>query len=316
MRNLNRNLELIDKSIRNIRHLSLGSPTTTTTTTSSSSCSLGGISSNHSLPPIRYKIFPRPIPYLVGLRLQDGIIERRLRDKRDGKGGKSDVLLLLEHTPTYTTGRRDSSPNPTTLHPEEKKGGQVTYHGPGQLVGYPILDLNVMETPTRCYVEYLQALLADYVRDQGVKEVLAPHPEGHVGVFTSPTEKIASIGIHLRHRITSHGFAMNITPEPIKWFDLVTACGLTDVHAVCLQDLLPQSGNTLNVKNVARDMVPRFQDVFGREFVELSEEEIHTKEGEVEEDVRAIRELCAEAEKESEGTTHWPSEPDLTKRIS
>ena len=147
--------------------------------------------------------------------------------------------LTAEHTPTYTTGRRDNSPNPDTLHPEEKKvqnvgasffitkrGGQVTYHGPGQLVGYPILDLNNMEvsgrsgrgrlagsagalcvvrtrrprrrlwtaahaqTPTKCYVDWLQSVLADYIRDQGCEGILAPHPEGHVGVFASPTEKV------------------------------------------------------------------------------------------------------------------------------
>lgn len=108
-----------------------------------------------------------------------------------------------EHTPTYTTGRRDNTPNPEELHPEEKKvqnvgaeffitkrGGQVTYHGPGQLVGYPLLDLNAMETPTRCYVEYLQALLGEYATSLGL-EVHAPHPDGHVGVFSSTTEKVS-----------------------------------------------------------------------------------------------------------------------------
>lgn len=109
-----------------------------------------------------------------------------------------------------------------------KRGGQVTYHGPGQLVGYPILDLNNMEvglglsvrqdsmtilrsraggraccpsqldavadlqTPTKCYVDWLQGILADYVRDQGCEGILAPHPDGHVGVFASPTEKVRS----------------------------------------------------------------------------------------------------------------------------
>lgn len=72
-----------------------------------------------------------------------------------------------------------------------KRGGQVTYHGPGQIVGYPILDLNEMNTPTRCYVEYLQALLAEYVRDQGVK-VDAPHEDGHVGVFNGRNEKVST----------------------------------------------------------------------------------------------------------------------------
>lgn len=72
-----------------------------------------------------------------------------------------------------------------------KRGGQVTYHGPGQIVGYPILDLNEMNTPTRCYVEYLQALLAEYVRDFGLA-VDAPHADGHVGVFNGRNEKVSA----------------------------------------------------------------------------------------------------------------------------
>lgn len=112
--------------------------------------------------------------------------------------------LTPEHTPTYTTGRRDNTPNPTELHPEEKKvqnvgagfyitkrGGQVTYHGPGQIVGYPLLDLNAMGTPTRCYVEYLQALLLEYARDLGL-DVVAPHEDGHVGVFRGRDEKVSA----------------------------------------------------------------------------------------------------------------------------
>lgn len=126
------------------------------------------------LSPLRYHIFSEPLPYLTGLKLQHDIIDRRLKLKSKGEQ-TDDIVLLLgmlyynrvkrvrrelipEHTPTYTTGRRDNSPNPDTLHPEEKKvqhvgaefhitkrGGQVTYHGPGQLVGYPILDLNRMD---------------------------------------------------------------------------------------------------------------------------------------------------------------------------
>lgn len=136
--------------------------------------------------------------------------------------------LRTEHTPTYTTGRRDNSPNPNTLHPEERKvqnvgaeffvtkrGGQVTYHGPGQLVGYPIFDLNAMavseacscgqildsvdfsetdylQLSTRCYVDYLQRVLADLCRGNLKLDVHAPHPDGHVGIFASPTEKVSS----------------------------------------------------------------------------------------------------------------------------
>ncbi|EKD01525.1 hypothetical protein A1Q2_04086 [Trichosporon asahii var. asahii CBS 8904] len=155
-------------------------------------CGVPTFGAEAGLAPVRYHIFKTPLAYPLGLELQNGVVQERLRRKREGEGGKTDILFLLEHTPTYTTGRRDNTPNPDELHPEEKKvvnvgasfhitkrGGQVTYHGPGQIVGYPILDLNEMNTPTRCYVEYLQALLAEYVRDFGLS-VDAPHEDGHV----------------------------------------------------------------------------------------------------------------------------------------
>ncbi|WVR09400.1 lipoyl(octanoyl) transferase [Kwoniella sp. DSM 27419] len=304
------------------------------------SCHLPANSSG--LPPLRYHILQEPLPYPVGLKLQNDIIDARLAAKaRDpvGSKGHGDVVLMLEHMPTYTTGRRDNSINPNELHPEEKKvqnvgagfyitkrGGQVTYHGPGQLVGYPILDLNVMETPTRCYVEYLQAMLADYARDDmGFEGVLAPHPDGHVGVFASPTEKFASIGIHLRHRITSHGFAMNITPSPIPWFDLVLACGLADVRAVSLHQLLdrsaamtPTSRPKPSVGDTAQALVPKFGEMFSRQIVPLSMEVDGGADAPGAEEVRTIARLVHEAEQEAKAqnqqTGGWPEAPDLTRR--
>ncbi len=80
-----------------------------------------------------------------------------------------------------------------------KRGGQVTYHGPGQIVGYPILDLTAMGTPTRCYVEYLQALLKEYAVDLGL-DVAAPHEDGHVGVFKGRDEKVREAGASSERR--------------------------------------------------------------------------------------------------------------------
>ncbi|WWC90463.1 lipoyl(octanoyl) transferase [Kwoniella dendrophila CBS 6074] len=301
---------------------------------SSATCSTTNSSASSSLPPLKYHIFKEPLPYPVGLKLQNDIINVRLKAKKDdpvGSRGEGDVVLMLEHTPTYTTGRRDNSPNPNELHPEEKKvqnvgadfyitkrGGQVTYHGPGQLVGYPILDLNVMETSTRCYVEYLQAMLAEYARDDlGIKNVLAPHPDGHVGCFASPNEKFASIGIHLSHRITSHGFAMNINEKPIKWFDLVMACGLNDVKAISLIQLLKRyqlnnQKGSLTVEKVAKDLIPKFGELFSRDIIPLSSE-IEDKT-----EIKQINELVQRAEVEAKAQNQksngWPDEPDLSRK--
>ncbi|KAK4684075.1 hypothetical protein P7C73_g6130, partial [Tremellales sp. Uapishka_1] len=271
---------------------------------------LSPVGTTNTLLPIRYHIFRTPLPYSVGLNLQNDIIDLRLKARE----GSSDILLLLEHLPTYTTGRRDHSPYQNELHPEEKKvqdvgaefhitkrGGQVTYHGPGQLVGYPLLDLNAME-----------GLLADYVREtHGLDGILAPHPDGHVGVFASPTEKLASIGIHLRHRITSHGFSLNVTSEPLKWFDLVLACGLDDVKATSLHELLKAKAGRADeptVQDVARGLIPCFEEVFGREMKALQAEG---------EGLDEVRELVSAAEKEAERVAErdgWRREPDLSKR--
>ncbi|CAK9785379.1 lipoyltransferase [Cutaneotrichosporon oleaginosum] len=272
-----------------------------------------------ALPPVRYHVFRTPLPYPQGLELQHRVIEGRLQRRERGESSAQDVMFLLEHTPTYTTGRRDNSPNPDTLHPEEekvqdvgagfyitKRGGQVTYHGPGQIVGYPILDLTAMGTPTRCYVEYLQSLLREYAEDLGLP-VVAPHEDGHVGVFHGRDEKLASIGIHLRHRITSHGFAMNITPEPVPWFDLVTACGLTDVRAVSVAQLLERQGKRgPSVADCADALVPRFAKTFGREFVPLDAEGGG-------DELRAIREIVADVTEQAETAQReaggWPTRP-------
>ncbi|BEJ10746.1 hypothetical protein CspHIS471_0101680 [Cutaneotrichosporon sp. HIS471] len=274
------------------------------------------------LPPVRYHIFRSPLPYPQGLELQHRVIEGRLQRRERGESSAQDVMFLLEHTPTYTTGRRDNSPNPDTLHPEEekvqdvgagfyitKRGGQVTYHGPGQIVGYPILDLTAMGTPTRCYVEYLQSLLREYGEDLGL-DVVGPHEDGHVGVFRGRDEKLASIGIHLRHRITSHGFAMNVTPEPVPWFDLVTACGLTDVRAVSISQLLERQGKTgPSVAECAAALVPRFASTFGREFVPLDAPAEGKTAGEVEAIRDIVADITAQAEKAEKEAGGWPTRP-------
>lgn len=106
---------------------------------------------------------------------------------------------------------------------------------------------------------------------------------------------MASIGIHLRHRITSHGFAINITPEPKAWFDLVTACGLADMRAVSVQDLLQRQQKSAkpSVEGAARDIMGRFSKAYGRETVSLDQG------AEAEGEVADLRELVARAEEEA-----------------
>ena len=132
--------------------------------------------------------------------------------------------------------------------------------------------------------------------------------------------KVASIGIHLRHRITSHGFAINVTSEPLRWFDLVLACGLADVRAVCLHDLIERNaassgvmpGRLPTVEGAARALLPKFENVFRREFIDLAAD--GDGEGEVEELREMVGKAEAEAREVNERAGGWASEPDLNIR--
>ncbi|KAJ9103752.1 hypothetical protein QFC21_002212 [Naganishia friedmannii] len=269
-----------------------------------SSCSRPSVSlSPEQQPPIAYHFLNTPIPYDIGLQLQEDIVDARTewRSRRKAaanteapQDGEGDVVLLLEHTPTYTTGRRDLALAAADTHPEQakilhsgaefhqtKRGGQVTYHGLGQLVGYPILDLGP-NGMSYILATYARAVMSESrIRGAHRAEILAPHPGGHVGVFVGVEEKLASIGIQIRHRITSHGFAINVTTEPIPWFDLVTACGLNDVRATSLEGVLtgqrcPERGEkdaepVLTVDRVANHLMPFFGAKFNRRMISLQQ---------------------------------------------
>ncbi|KAJ9092069.1 hypothetical protein QFC19_008843 [Naganishia cerealis] len=149
----------------------------------------------------------------------------------------------------------------------------------GQLVGYPILDLGPQGMSHILATYARTALLDSGLRRGGEIEIFAPHLGGHVGVFIGTEEKLASIGIQIRHRITSHGFAINVTTEPILWFDLVTACGLNDVRATSLEGVLTgrrrredgEAGKkpVLAVDRVANDLMPFFAAKFNRRMAPL-----------------------------------------------
>ena len=173
---------------------------------------------------------PAPIDYQDGLHLQ----EQHLAAILDGSGG--DTILLLEHQPVYTIGRlRDQSSlrNPAALpYPlhETNRGGQATYHGPGQLVGYPILNLNSRGRDLHEHLRKLEDALIRACHHFGVN---ANRRDGLTGVWVE-NRKLASIGVGVRKWITMHGFAINITPESLPPFFAITPCGLDGVAMTCL----------------------------------------------------------------------------------
>ncbi|QRW05798.1 lipoyl(octanoyl) transferase [Ceratobasidium sp. AG-Ba] len=201
------------------------------------------------LPPILTHLFPRPLPYLRTLAVQNKIHALQLEQRRADPGHAPDVLLLLQHRPVYTAGRRqkveDLQLERARLEGigadwvQTDRGGQTTYHGPGQLTAYPLLDLGRMKLSIRDYICQLELSLREQLK---TFHNLVHHPCEHTGVFLSPDIKIASIGVHVRHRLTTHGIAMNITREPRLWFDEVVACGLDGVRAGSIEGGL---GDTL-----------------------------------------------------------------------
>ena len=145
------------------------------------------------------------------------------------------------------------------------RGGQLTYHGPGQLVGYPLLDLSRTKPAMgiRDYICRMQKSMENYLREvHGID----PIPSDNTGVFLNSVTKIASIGVQVRHRLTSHGFAMNVSNEPLSWFDQIVACGLDDVKAGSIERA---SGKKVTVDEVVPGMVAAMEGMYERKVIPL-----------------------------------------------
>ena len=226
-----------------------------------------------SLPPIYYHHFKLPLPYARTLALQEKLHELQLIQRRTGS--HNDILLLLQHRPVYTAGRRQTE---SELSAERSRlvrmgvdfvttarGGQLTYHGPGQLVGYPLLDLSRTKPAMgiRDYICRMQKSMENYLREvHGID----PIPSDNTGVFLDSVTKIASIGVQVRHRLTSHGFAMNVSNEPLSWFDQIVACGLDDVKAGSIERA---TGKKVTVDEVVPGMVAAMEGMYERKVIPL-----------------------------------------------
>ena len=168
-------------------------------------------------------------PYGEVLELQRSLCRRRLAGDLT-----EDLLLLVEHDPVVTLGRgtrAQSLPlSPAALERqgiamyEVERGGDVTFHGPGQLVGYPILDLRAHRTDLHWYLRRLEAALVAGLDSLGIQAGSQP---GLTGVWTRG-RKLASIGIHVKQWVTFHGFALNVNTD-LAYFDLIVPCGIRDV---------------------------------------------------------------------------------------
>lgn len=196
------------------------------------------------------------VPYAGALALQKDLVERR------ASGAIPDTLLFVEHPHVITLGRGARRENVLATRPgveviETDRGGDVTYHGPGQVVGYPIVDLGGLRQDVKWYLERLEEVLIDTCAAFGVK---AARAQGMTGAWTGGA-KIGAIGVHVSRWITSHGFALNVATD-LSYFDLIIPCGLRGLPVTSLEK---ETGRPVDPAEVRRAAADGFGRVFGRE---------------------------------------------------
>lgn len=197
-------------------------------------------------------LLPGRLSFQSALALQ----ERILGEVQCGKS--PETLILLEHDPVYTIGRtRDQSSLrdalPHEVH-ETNRGGQATYHGPGQLTGYPILDLNRRGRDLHVYLRFLEDFL---IRFSARFEVEASRREGLTGVWVED-RKLASLGVGVRKWISMHGFAINILATSTIPFEHITPCGLTGVRMTSLEH---ESGREIDFDSAVHQAAKLFEEM-------------------------------------------------------
>jgi len=205
----------------------------------------------------------------LGLRPYGEVLDlqRELRRRRIAGETGEDVLLLVEHPPVITLGR-GTRPSSLPISPAElarrgvevfevERGGDVTFHGPGQLVGYPIIDLRRHREDLHWYLRRLEDVLIQTLGRLGIEGDRNP---GLTGVWTAG-RKIASIGIHVKQWVTLHGFALNVTTD-LDPFDLIVPCGIRQVVMTSVASELLRSDTGLTAE-VRAQVVDAFCEVFG-----------------------------------------------------
>jgi len=214
------------------------------------------------------------ISYLAAWELQQRLVEARKAD------AIPDVLLLCEHPHVITLGRNGSREHlragdrslaqmSVEFHPSDR-GGDITYHGPGQIVGYPILDLARHRRDVRWYVAQLEEVMIRASADFGV---VARRIEGRHGVWVDAAageEKLGALGVHLSRWVASHGFAYNVSTD-LRYFDLIVPCGIVGARTTSLERVLGQAVDAVAARSA---VAAHFAEVFGRDLVQTTCEEL------------------------------------------
>jgi lipoyl(octanoyl) transferase len=214
------------------------------------------------------------IPYGPACGLQHQLVEARK------SRAIPDVLLLCEHPHVITLGRNGKREHlragdylleqmRVEFH-DTDRGGDITYHGPGQVIGYPVLDLAEHRRDVRWYVEQLEQVMIRATNDFGIA---GRRIEGCHGVWIDTPageEKLAALGVHLSRWVTSHGFAYNVATD-LRYFDLIIPCGIPDKRATSLERVL---GRGISTDEVRPHLVAHFGEVFERSMVPMSRDDI------------------------------------------
>ena len=214
------------------------------------------------------------VPYEKALEYQENLLAKRIAEEIQ------DSLILLEHPPTITTGRKGNTENLLVREEYLKKhgisfvhasrGGDITFHGPGQIVGYPILNLKNHEMDIRKHLRSIEEVI---IKTLGDFEIEGRRIDGVTGVWVKRS-KIASIGIAIRKWVTYHGFALNVTTN-LDYFELILSCGITDVRITSIGSSLGSEGS-IGMDDVAQSVIKNFMGVFGFEdFTLKGEKEIN-----------------------------------------
>jgi lipoyl(octanoyl) transferase len=215
------------------------------------------------------------ISYAAAYALQQQVVVARKR------GDLSDVLLLCEHPHVITLGRNGKTANLRASDRllaqmnvdfcETDRGGDITYHGPGQIVGYPILDLTEHRRDVRWYVQLLEEMM---IRTSAEFGIAARRVEGRHGLWVDTAadqeEKLAAIGVHLSRWVTSHGFAYNVSTD-LRYFDLIVPCGIPGKRATSLERLL---SHAVSLDEVKPKLTTHFGDIFNREIISMSRKQL------------------------------------------
>jgi lipoate-protein ligase B len=202
------------------------------------------------------------VDYKDALKLQLSLLDKRTKDEIE------DALLLLQHPPTFTIGRSGKIEHLLLNEKELKKrgihfeaisrGGDVTYHGPGQLVGYPIIDLNKFDRDINQFLRNIEEMI---IRALSGFHIKAQRIKGLTGVWVNE-EKIASIGVGIKKWITYHGFALNVNTD-LSYFDMIVPCGIPGAKMTSIKKL-KNNIDDINITEVESSIIDAFSSVFDR----------------------------------------------------